>query len=62
MKTRYVLVLSYHDRSAILQTFGPYDLPEQAERAGQELRDLPFMQEGAWDVLPCLDWPTPEES
>lgn len=55
MTTRYIALLSYCDRSGVIQAFGPYDTEGAAEAARDELQALPAIQGGIWEILPCVD-------
>lgn len=55
---RYALVVSHCDRSGIIQAFGPYDSPEQAEASKDALQDgMPLLSiaGGLWEVVPMAD-------
>lgn len=53
MITSFIALLSYSDGSAAIQAFGPYDTESAAEAARDELKALPAIQSGRWDILPC---------
>lgn len=55
MITRFALVLSAPDRSAVVQSFGPYDTRAAAEHARTVLEAMPAIGPGVWDVVPCTD-------
>jgi hypothetical protein len=57
VRAAYVIVVSHHDRSGIIQALGPYASREAAEAAGDELHSLPlFSGTGLWEVVSCLDF------
>jgi hypothetical protein len=58
MVTRYVLVLMHWDRSGVKQCFGPYDTEAQAETARDQLKAMPAIENGEWDIKRCTDFGT----
>lgn len=56
MTFTYTLVLSHHDRSGIIQTFGPYEDIEAADAAQAALIQIPAIQAGLWEIVPCWGW------
>lgn len=52
----YALVLSYSDRSGVIQVFGPYETTEAASAAEEALIQIPAIQAGLWEIVPCWEW------
>ncbi|MEV7814282.1 hypothetical protein AB0P05_26690 [Streptomyces flaveolus] len=58
MISRYALVVSHYDRSGIIQAFGPYDSPKQAEASRDAIQSgMPLLSiaGGMWEVVPMTD-------
>jgi hypothetical protein len=49
---RAVIVVSYHDGSAVIGVYGPYDNPTIAEGAMKRLKLLPGMGDENWQIFP----------
>lgn len=62
MTTQYIALLSYWDRSGIIQAFGPYDTEAAAEAARDQLQQLPAIQGGRWEIIPCMQTVTASAS
>lgn len=50
--TRWCLVASYCDGSAIRGVYGPYPSKSAAENAGKQLREIGVYDLDEWQVLP----------
>jgi hypothetical protein len=58
MISRFALVVSYADRSGIIQAFGPYVSTEAAEASRDALQDaMPALAltGGLWEVVPMTE-------
>lgn len=57
MINRYMVVVSYSDRSGIIQAFGPYLDQGAAEEAKERLPEaMPVLENtGLWEVVVCTD-------
>jgi hypothetical protein len=57
VRNTYIVALSHHDRSGIIQAFGPYDTFEEAEQAEGAIPDfLPALDAvGLWEIVLCAD-------
>lgn len=58
MITRYAIVLSYVDRSGVVQVVGPYDTEAEALAARPALEAVPVLGMAGclWEVVPCTDF------
>lgn len=64
MITRYALVLSYVDRSGVVQAIGPYDTEAEAAAARADLEAMPVLGIAGclWEIVPCVDFGQPSST
>lgn len=53
-RKNFVLVVSYHDGSAVIQAFGPYESEDAAKLYMPDLKDL-TQSSNRWDIVPMYD-------